>query len=59
MARADVKTTVEVTLVLTKKEAQFILGLVQNSFQEFESEENEQLRKGIWDAISSQGIELF
>jgi hypothetical protein len=56
-----VETIAEITLVMTSKEAQLLLSMIQNPMLPPEINEPRDirnLRESIWNELNSQGIEL-
>ena len=58
MASVIRKETVEICIKLNLLEAQYLKGLVQNSFVEDERPEDTEKRKSIWDALHAAGVSL-
>ena len=60
--KSNIKTEIEVTLVLTEKEARWLKGLVQNHLVpgdvNDEDENSQKIRMAFWNELDSQGVEL-
>jgi hypothetical protein len=60
--KSNVKTEIEVTLVLTEKEARWLKGLVQNYLVlgdvDNEAGDNQKMRMAFWNELNRQGVAL-